>query len=293
MNLVDALQVTIGGLAAGATYALVLLGVLLIFQVSKAVNFAHGALGALAAFGAYYLYSHDYVPAAAALVVGVLAAALGAVLSDRLILAKVKAGRPGFDLVATLGVLLLLTALMERFLGGQSYGFLSLMSRESVTVGGVFVNGSDVAVIVLMVVLSTVGYLVLQRTHAGVALRATSADPVLARSLGVNVALVRTVVWAIAGALAGVSGILIASRLSVDAFYMMPFLVKAFIAGIVGGLDRLVAPLSVAVGLGVYEAWAVYLLGAEYRTPVVFLLIIVLIAVLPQRLLAERHEARA
>jgi branched-chain amino acid transport system permease protein len=133
----------------------------------------------------------------------------------------------------------------------------------------------------------------MQRSSFGVDVRAIATDADLAAAAGVRVERVRVVIWGVSGLLAGVAAIIIASRLTVDAFYTMPFLIKALVGGIIGGFDRLVAPLATAFGLGLYEAWAVYILGAQYQTPVVFVLIVVLLAVLPRRFLIESAEARA
>ena len=96
-----------------------------------------------------------------------------------------------------------------------------------------------------------------------------------------------------AGLLAAVVGCLVASRLTVDAFFMTPVLIKVFIAGMIGGLDRFLVPLTVAVLLGVYEGLAVLLLGSNAGTPAVFLLIIVALGLMPARLANERNEVRA
>lgn len=293
ISLSDLLQVTISGLASGSIYVLVLIGILLIYQVSGAVNFAHGAIGMFAAFGSYFLYATVGLPVALSVLVGLASATGLAIVIDRVILAHVPPDRPGYDLVVTLGVLLFLTAMAQVWFGNNTYSYLTLLTRSSVTLGGVYISLSDVSVILLAAATVVGGAVVLRRTSIGLSIRATAADPSVAQSVGLNVGSIRASVWGAAGLLAGVSGVLVASRLSVNAFYMTPILIKAFIAGIIGGLDRFAAPLLAAIGLGVYEAWVVFLLGARFRSPAVFILIIVLLAVAPRSLLEERNEARA
>lgn len=290
---VDVFQITLGGLASGCIYALILLGILLSYQVSKAVNFAYGQLGMLAAFGAWWLYERNGFPVWLAIAIGVLAAGIVAAGEEALILRRLPESLAGFDLVITLGVLLMLTALGENVFGNNAYSFTNILNRESLTVRGVFVNGNDLLVIGLTIGLLAATYLVLARTSAGMTIRAVADQPSIAKTVGLNVNRVRTATWAVSGLLAALAGIIVASRLNVDAFYMTPFLIKAFIAGIIGGLDRFLAPLAIAIGLGIYEAWSAFLLGSDVQTPAVFVLIIVLLALAPRRFLEERHEARA
>ena len=88
----------------------------------------------------------------------------------------------------------------------------------------------------------------------------------------------------------GAAAILIASKVTLNAFYMTPFLVKAFVAGIVGGLDRFVRPMVIAVGLGLFESWIIYGFGADARIPAVFLLIIAALGILPSRYLKDLEQ---
>jgi branched-chain amino acid transport system permease protein len=291
----DALQVTIGGLATGSLYALLLFGVLLIFRVSKAVNFAYGQIGMFAAFFAYFLYSRDVLSIALAVAVGLLSAVALSYLTDRMLLERLPSGGTanGQDLVITLGVMLLLTAVAQQYFGNNTYSFLTLGNDTQFSVGGIFFNLNQISVAVLTAAMFGGFAWLLLRTQPGVTMRASAADADLASSFGLNVRRIRGVTWSFAGLVAGLAGIVVASRLSVDAFYMTPFLIKAFVAGIIGGLDRFVTPLLIAFALGVYEAWATHVLGTNYGTPAVFLLVIVLLAVLPKSFLDERQEARA
>jgi branched-chain amino acid transport system permease protein len=286
-------QVLFGGFTTGCLYAVLLLGVLIVFQVSKSINFAYGQIGMVAALGAWSLYSGAGLPVWLALVIGAVVAVLLSSAIDFVAIRRIPEGRPGIDLVVTLGIFLLLTAVMQRIVDANSHTFVALGADTRTTIGGVFVSVNDVVVIVVAVAAVTVARLLLTRTTLGTSLRASAEDATIAAAAGVNVKRLRTGTWAVAGLLAAVVGVLVASRLSVDAFYLTPVLVKVFIAGMIGGLDRFIVPLVVAVLLGVYESTAVFLLGANAGTPAVFLLIIVALAVMPKRLVNERNEVRA
>jgi len=285
-------QITVGGVATGAVYALLLLGVLLVFRVSRNINFGYGQVAMVAAFGSWYLYSSRAWPVPVALILATaLAVALSAVIE--LAVRRIPEDRAGLDLVVTLGVFLLLTSIAQNLVDSNAHTFLPLLTDRRTIVGGVYVNGNDVGVVLLALVAIGGFYWLLVRTSLGVSLRAAAESPAVASSTGINVGLLRTGTWAAAGLVAAVVGMLTASRLSVDAFYMTPVLVKVFIAGMIGGLDRFFAPLAAAFLLGLYEAWVTYFLGAAAAIPAVFLLIIVVLALMPKRWVEERREVRA
>jgi|tagenome__1003787_1003787.scaffolds.fasta_scaffold20749116_2 branched-chain amino acid transport system permease protein len=293
MNATDLMQVIFSGLVTGCLYALVLLGVLIVFQVSKTMNFAYGQVGMVAALGAWTLYSRVGLPVWLSLVIGFAAAVAVNSLIDFAAIRRIPEGRPGMDLVVTLGIFLLLTAVMSQLVDANSHTFLSLGADTHTQVAGVVVSVNDGIVLALTAVAVLVARVLLTRTTLGTSLRASAEDAAIAESTGVNVRRLRTGTWAIAGLLAGAAGVLVASRLAVDPFYMTPVLIKAFIAGMIGGLERFGPPLAVAVLLGVYESCVIFVFGANAGTPAVFLLIIVALAVLPARLVNERGEVRA
>jgi len=286
-------QVVVGGLTTGCLYAILLLGVLLVYQVSKSVNFAYGQIAMVAGLGSWYLYSSVGLPIWLGLLLGVLVAVALNSAIDRFAIRLIPEGRPGLDLVVTLGLFLLLAAGMQQIVDPNSHTFVALGADTFKKFSGVIISVNDALIIALAIVTVTVAKLLLSKTSLGTSLRACAEDAGIAAAAGINVRRLRTGTWAVAGFLAALVGYLVASRLSVDTTYMTPVLVKVFIAGMIGGLNRFGPPLIVAVLLGVYESLAVFLLGANAGTPAVFGLIIVALAVLPKRLVDERREVRA
>jgi branched-chain amino acid transport system permease protein len=291
-SLANAVQVTVGGLATGSLYAVILLGVILVFQVSKNMNFAYGQTGMIGTFVSYVLYTDLGVPVWAAVVVGIAAAVVIAALTDFLIIRRIPA-QQGFDVVVTLGELLLLTALAQIVFGASAQSYLKLLTDVPVVSEGVFVNGNDVLAIGMGVGVTVGGYLVLTRTRLGTSLRAAAADAAVAQSVGINVRGLRTAMWAASGVFVAVGAMMFASRLSVNAFYMTPIVINVFIAGMIGGLDRYWPPMLGAFGIAIYQSWAVFLFGEAGGVPALFILIILILAFMPKRYLEERHEARA
>lgn len=286
-------QVIVSGISTGCLYAILLLGVLLVYQVSKSVNFSYGQIAMVAGLGSWYLYSTVRVPIWLALLLGVAVAVAINSAIDRFAIRLIPDGRPGLDLVVTLGLFLVLAAGMQQIVDPNSHTFVALGADTFKRFGGVIISVNDGIIVGIAIITVTVTKLLLAKTSLGTSLRACAEDAGIAASAGINVRRLRTGTWAVAGLLAAFVGYLVGSRLSVDTTYMTPILVKVFIAGMIGGLNRFGPPLVVAVLLGVYESLAVFLLGANAGTPAVFLLIIVALAVMPRRLVDERSEVRA
>jgi branched-chain amino acid transport system permease protein len=291
-NIETALQVLLGGLATGALYAVILVGVLLVFHVSKNINFAYGQTGVIASFGSFYLYSVVGLPVWLAVALAIFAAIIVAALTDLLLIRRLSS-RPGMDFVVTLGLLLLLSSLAELLFGTSAQSYLRLLSDVSWVVSGVFVNANDLLAIAIGFVVITAGHLLLTRTALGISIRAAAEDPDVAQSAGIAVPILRTSIWAASGLLVALAAMMFASRISVSSFYMTPIIVNVFVAGMIGGLDRYWVPIGMAVFIAVYQAFATYVFGEAGGVPALFLLIIGILSLVPKRLLDERHEARA
>lgn len=286
--------VVLSGLATGVTYALLLLGILLVFQVGRAVNFAYGEYGALAALAAYFLVTSVHASAVVAVIGGVVVAVLLSVVTEVGLMRRVgEVGTSGRDLLVTLGLLLVLQALGQQVFGASPKVFLSLGANALVRVAGYKVDVGQVLAVVFGLLVVVCTKLLLDHTGIGVRLRAVASRPDVASSVGLNVRLVRTSVWAVSGVFAALGGMLFASQLSVDPFYMTNIIILVFIAGMVGGLGNFWLPVSCAVGLGVFESVVEFLLGANAGVPAVFICVVAILALLPRGVVGELEAERA
>jgi branched-chain amino acid transport system permease protein len=291
--LADAIQVSVNGLAVGLSYALVLFGILLVYHVSQVVNFGHGQFGMLAGLVSFLLVDQAGLSIWLAAAIGIVLSAIIALALKRLLVERIPPGAEGADIVLTLGVFLLLASFAENVLHEGRARRYPRLTEDSFTIAGAFVDGNTLISLGLVLLIFGVCGFILWRTRAGSVVRASAENPAIAETLGWNVRQIRTVAWTVAGLLGGIAGIIVAVRIPVSSEYMDNVLIKAFIAGILGGLHRFAAPLAIAVALGLAENWLGYLLGAEYRTPGIFGLAIVAMVILPKRFLAGRDEARA
>lgn len=286
------IQVTLNGVASGGLYAVLLIGILLIHHVSRVINFAHGQFAMVGGLGGYYLISKHGFTLWAAIAVAILATSIVAYVAKLLTDLASKEGE-GYDFVLPLGVFLCLTAFGQAVLhSGQASNFPRFTSA-SFRLAGAFINVDVLVTIAVTLLLVAAVFFVLERTTIGLQVHAIATDPEVSESLGINARHLRAGVWVSSGAVAAVGGVLIANQAPVDAFYVTPFLINALIAGVFGGLHRVLAPILVAFALGIFENWVVFGFGAQYRDVAVFGLAIVALGVAPVRWFAEGAEARA
>lgn len=246
------LQLSISGLALGASYALIALGFSVVFRASKLFNFAHGELLSLGAFLMTALV--DVLPwwlalLAAASLTGGLAALLERTVLRRMV------GRPVFTtIILTLFLGLLLRAAIVIAFGTDTRGMPTPWeSMAEVQVGNATVLLSSLVSLGATTVVLLVLHALVQRTPLGVAMRAASESQEVALALGIPVGRVLAFTWFLAGATAAVAGVFLGMfPRSVDSNLGYVAL-RAFPAIIVGGLESVVGAVVAAFMLGLLE----------------------------------------
>lgn len=279
---VDLLAVIVDGVQQGAIYALVALGVALVYKATRVINFAQGELGTVPAFLVLVVLlggdlSTEVDPQAVGglellvLSVGaVLVGALLAILVNVLVVQRLADASPVTSLVATAGVALLLTAAQilvfevqarkfPRFVDGApclSAGADGTCAVQ-LAIGGVRIPWH---VLIVLAVLGVAAFLlaVFFRTPAGIALLATSQEPFAAELYGVSVRVMSTLAWGAAGGLAAIGGILGAGVFeSVQPGLMTTtFLIPALTAAVLGGMTSMVGAVVGGLLLGLTVSFA-------------------------------------
>lgn len=267
----------ISGLGVGAVYALSGVGLVVLYRASGVLNFAFGAIGALAAYIAWSVLAHDGAPLLAwASAVGsamVLSLAYGRLLAPRLAWRDRTVRSLG-----TLGLALVLMGFTEWFWGEQPRRLL--LPTDGHAFEFAEVRLPYIRVLALALAAAMVGGvgLLLARTRMGLKMRALANDRALSALLGVRVLQVDTVAWVLSGAFAGVCGLLLANMVRLQATYLTFLVIPAFAAAMLGRLQSLPLTALGGIGIGVVEAVAVLLPElAPFRTAVPFVVALVAI----------------
>ncbi|HMC43618.1 MAG TPA: ATP-binding cassette domain-containing protein [Acidimicrobiales bacterium] len=282
------LALTIVGIVDGCIYALTATGLVVTYITSGIFNFAHGAIGMVAAFTYWDLTVryHWPIPLALAFIMLVLAPALGAVI-DRVLMRKLHGAAVEVTLVVTVGLLLFLLGLGQtRWDPGAPRVLPKLFGNHHVKLFGVFVSYHEVTVVVVAVGVAVLLRLFLFRTRPGVALRAVVDAPETAALHGAAPARVGQMGWAIGAELAALAGILLAPLVTLDSLTLTLLVINGYAAAIVGRLRSLPLTFAGGVVLGLFESYAIgYIPGSilsqlRPTLPIIFLYVALLI--LPQ-----------
>lgn len=286
-------QYVIGGLAAGGLYALVALGIVLLYRTSRILNFAHGDLATFGTFIAFSLLVTYHSPfaiaaAGALLITGVIGAAFYFLIlrpaRDASLLGKI---------VITLGFALLLQGTSTLLWGTDTKVLPFPLSDARVyRLGGLVVSQISIGSFLIGLVLMGLVYVLVQRTKVGLAMRAVSQNLVAAQALGIPAKSIFAMTWGLASALGATAGILLAPVALLDPSMMLDPFLKGFSAAVLGGIDS--PPGAVAGGLllGVIEAVFAGYVSVRFKTTLAFLIIIAVLIVRPEGMLGREYKRR-
>ena len=288
------LQYAVTGLSAGSLYALVALGVVLIYKSTRVLNFAHGEMATLGTFAAFALVTSGQ-PFALAFQAALLAGAAVAVLFYFAALAP--AQKKGATLlgqvILTIGLALILQGGIVWFFGTEPERMpFPLSDSDARRIGPLYVSELSLGTLGAGVAGCLVLYLVVQRTRLGLAMRAVSENRLAAQTLGIPTRRVLAFAWGTASALGVLSGLFLAPALLLDPFFMIDPFLKGFAAAVLGGLASLPGAVAGGLLLGTAESLAGAYLGVEFKKTLAFLVILLVLLVRPEGLMGREFKER-
>ena len=286
-----ALQQGINGLVLGSLYVLVALGLTLIYGVLVQINFAHADIVTLGAFSAYFFthaFGGGYLPSiGVALLVG---AALGFLVNAAVFAPLRERGSELLPLIATIGVSVMLQNVMLAWFGPIPYAFESPYSEQVIRFAGMFFTVQSVLIIAVSAATIALLYAFMKFTFLGKALRAVAQDRETAGLMGINPNRLIMLTFVIASALAGMGGAMLGPVLVLTPFAGASVIVKAFAIVIIGGFGNVEGTIIAGLIVGLIESYTTQVLGPGLIDIVVFALLLLMLAVRPTGLIAERRE---
>ncbi len=295
------------GTVLGATYALIALGYTMVYGIIQLINFAHGEIVMVGAFGGLTVFrywlpssltSNPWVALPAVLLVAIAVAVTVAVAMERLAYRPLRNAPRLAPLITAIGVSIVLQEVVRLFYPGgkRQQPFPSLISTGTLDIGGVTIAWVSVFVVVTAIVLMIALQVFVKATRMGKAMRATSQDPETARLMGIDIDRVIVLTFVIGAALAGVAGVMQGMRFGqID--FRIGFLVglKAFTAAVLGGIGNIGGAVLGGFLLGIVEAMATQYVphGSSWKDVWAFVVLIVVLVLRPGGLLGERVAARA
>jgi branched-chain amino acid transport system permease protein len=286
----DAMLLTsavISGLGLGSMYGLIALGFHVTYVVSNTVNFSQGSAMMLGAVLGYtFAVTLGWPLPLAALMALAACALFGAVIERTLVRPFVNRGSNAWLMATVAGGIVLDNLVLFTF-GKEPRGFPSVLATKPVEIFGAGVYPLQLVIPVAGIAIAILLQVAFSRTRLGKALLAVVQNPDAAKLMGINVRLAVTASFMISTALAALAGLLIAPLYSVHSDMGTLFGIKAFAVAILGGITSASGVMLAGLVYGLIEALVTALFGSVYTQIVVFTVVILALAVMPNGLLGR------
>ncbi|KTT32908.1 ABC transporter permease [Pseudomonas oryzihabitans] len=253
------LEVLLGGLLAGVMYALVALGFVLIYRASGVFNFAQGAMLLFAAL-TYVSLVERGLPGWLALLFTLGVMILLAVAVERTVLRPLVNRSPLVLFMATLGLAYFIEGAAQALWGAQVHGLDLGIEDSPLEVGDLLLSSFDLFAAAVAALLVLGLSLLFERTRLGISLRAVADDPLAAQAVGIRLPRIWALVWAVAGCVGLVAGLLWGARLGVQ-FSLSLIVLKALPVLIIGGFSSITGAIVGGLLIGASEKLAEVYLG--------------------------------
>lgn len=299
-KLVQALQLTVGGLVFSALLAMAALGLSMIFGTTGLTNFAHGEL---ITFGAVMAFAFDQLPgqvtiggANITVMLGVVFAfaisALFGWVNDAALWKPLRSRGTGVIamMIVSIGLSIFLRNVYQYFSGAQSRNYSQYSAVTPWEIGPLLVTPKEVIVFLVAMAALVVTTALLQYTRIGKATRAVADNPALSASTGINVERVISIVWIGGAALAGLSGALLGLTQGFDYQIGFKILLLVFAAVVLGGLGTIWGAIVGAFIIGLFTELTTLFVPAEFKFVGALLVLIVVLLIRPQGLLGKAQR---
>ncbi|GAC1303467.1 MAG: branched-chain amino acid ABC transporter permease [Vulcanimicrobiaceae bacterium] len=266
------------GLVNGGFYALLALGLSIIFGMLRIVNFAHGAMYMLGAFVAYYGAQLVHLPFFAALVVAPVVVGAFGLLLETTLLRRLYDLDPLYNLLFTFAVVLVVEDLMRLVAGalGSPYETPAILAGTT-NLGFVEYPTYRLFVIVVCLVVCGAAYAIVERSPLGARIRAATEKPELTRAFGIDTSRLVSGVFAVGVALAALAGVLAAPNTNVTPTMGDAIIINTFAIVVIGGLGSILGSVVAGFALGVVAAVGAVLYPPISNTLIFVVMVLVII----------------
>lgn len=278
------------GLATGSIYSLTAMGIVLILSTTNVINFAQGDMGMFLAFIAFILLMGKMPYPVTIVLVMLIGVILGFLLEKGLMSKIRKTSHIGMVMIT-----LALTMIFEGIVGifvKTPLLFPPAISGAPVNIRGIIMDRQDLLSLAVSLAVVIILFLALYRTKIGIASRSLAEDEYAAKLLGIPVKNIYIFIWAIAFGLAGLAGIMVAPRLSLEPTFMLVIQLKAFIAAVLGGMNSVLGAVVGGLLLGVVENFVSFYIP-QIKDSFSLILVVLVLLFLPQGLFGKRETRRA
>jgi len=283
------LQSLISGILVGGVYALIGIGMTIIFGVMRVINFAHGDLLMLGMYGTFYLFTLFNVDPFISIVIIIPIMFLYGGFLQKVFINRILGSLPQNQILLTIGLgLIMSNSVMLAFT--SDYKILSTSySSSSFDILGISISTPLLISFAITAVITAALYWFLLKTDTGQAIRATAQDREAAQLMGINVKRMSIIAFGLGASLAGTAGALISPT-----YYIFPqvgstFTLKAFVITVLGGMGSIVGATLGGVLIGVAESIGGVYFGSGWKEVVVFVLFLLALLFKPSGLMGKSN----
>jgi len=267
------------GLINGAFYAMLSLGLAVIFGMLNVINFTHGAQYMMGAFAAWLMLTELDIPFWAALILSPIVIGLFGILIERLLLKRIYHLDHLYGFLLTFGLALIIEGLFQWRWGSSGAPYPSPIPG-GYNLGFMFLPTYRGFVVVAALVICLVTWYAIERTKLGSYLRAATANPTLVRSFGINVPRMITLTYGFGVALAALAGVMAAPIYNVSPQMGSSLIIVVFAVVVIGGMGSIMGAIVTGFGLGVIEGLT-KVFFPEASNTVIFIIMAIVLLVRP------------
>jgi len=280
-------QAIISGILVGGVYALIGIGLTIIFGVMRVINFAHGELMMVGMYMTYFLFTLAGIDPFVSIVITIpLMFIFGGIL-QKVFINRIIGTLPQNQILLTIGLgLIMSNSIMLAFT--SDYKILTTSySSASVSIAGISVSEPLTISFLITAVITAVLYWFLMKTDMGQAMRATSQDREAAQLMGINVQRMSILAFGLGASLAGTAGALISPT-----YYIFPqvgsaFTLKAFVIVVLGGMGSVIGATLGGIIIGVVESVGAVTISSDWKDVLVFTIFLLVLLVKPSGLMGK------
>jgi branched-chain amino acid transport system permease protein len=286
-------QLIVSGIAIGSVYTLVAIGMTILYRSTTVVNFCHGEFFMLGAFGvvvAQQFFGWSYLWSIV-FALGLLLA-VGSV-TERVLIRPLRNAPFAMLAMMTVALSYLLKGVSRFFYGREVVPLPPLLNADPIELGGAVLFAQDALIIGFTAVVMVVFFVFFQHTRLGKIIQAASQSPRGASLVGINVPMLRNVMWGVGALMGAAAGILIAPNTLVYPDMGGHMLIRAFAAMCLGGFGSFPGAVLGGITLGIIENLVGGFVSSSLVEITAYLVIVVVLVLRPQGILGERRPDRA
>ncbi|WIM12355.1 ABC transporter permease [Enhydrobacter sp.] len=282
---------TLNGIIIGNIYALLAVGLALIFGVARLINFAHGSVYVVGAYAGFVAVTQFGTPLPLTILIAVAVGALLGLGIERFGLRPLQGYAHIAPLLATIGISFVLDQLVQLTFSPDPRAVPSELLQSRFQVGSGTIGALDILIAAIGLASAGLLYSFLRFTRLGWAVRATAQDRDAAQQMGVNVDAINRTVFAIASGLGALSGLLVGMYYNyIDPSMSFQATLKGVVAQVVGGVGNVPGAIAGSLLLGLVESYGIALFGTSYRNLFAFILLVAVLVLRPNGLFASGRQ---